>query len=81
MECELVQIVDLGPDSSVVLGRVLAMHIRDEAVIDATRYYIDTPSLKLIGRMHGTGWYVRTSDLFQINRIRVGDWNKRDSQG
>jgi len=77
MECELLQIVELGPSSGLVLGRVLAMHVRDEAVLDAQRHYIDTPALKLIGRMHGTGWYARTSDLFEMPRIPLGDWKSR----
>lgn len=77
MECELMQIVDLGPSNGLVIGRVLAMHIRDEMVIDAKKHYIDTPKLKLIGRMHGSGWYARTSDLFQMARIPVGDWKPR----
>jgi flavin reductase (DIM6/NTAB) family NADH-FMN oxidoreductase RutF len=58
----------------LVLGRVLAMHVRDEAVLDAEKHYIDTPSLKLIGRMHGAGWYARTSDLFQMDRIPRSKW-------
>ena len=74
MECELIQIVDLGPSAGLVLGRVLAMHVRDDAVIDAANHYIDTPKLKLIGRMHGRGWYVRTSDLFEMPRIPVEHW-------
>ena len=73
MECELMQIVDLG-ESGLVLGRVLAMHVRDEFVLDAAKYYIDTPGLKLLGRMHGRGWYARTSDLFDMPRIPVSDW-------
>jgi flavin reductase (DIM6/NTAB) family NADH-FMN oxidoreductase RutF len=77
MECELMQIVDLGSSNGLVIGRVLAMHIRDEMVIDAKKHYIDTPKLKLIGRMHGSGWYARASDLFQMARIPVGDWKRR----
>jgi flavin reductase (DIM6/NTAB) family NADH-FMN oxidoreductase RutF len=77
MECELMQIVDLGEESGLVLGRVLAMHVRDDAVLDAAKRYIDTPMLKLIGRMHGTGWYARTSDLFQMARIPRKDWKGR----
>ena len=77
MECELLQIVDLGVQSGLVLGRVLAMHIRDEAVIDPAKCYIDTPGLKLIGRMHGSGWYARTSDLFEMPRIPRANWKLR----
>jgi flavin reductase (DIM6/NTAB) family NADH-FMN oxidoreductase RutF len=76
MECELMQIVDLGAYNGLVIGRVLAMHIRDEMVIDAAKCYVDTPKLKLIGRMHGAGWYARTSDLFQMARIPVKDWDQ-----
>jgi flavin reductase (DIM6/NTAB) family NADH-FMN oxidoreductase RutF len=77
-ECELLQIVELGPESGLVLGRVVAMHIQDEAVIDPQKRYIDTPSLKLIGRMHGTGWYARTSDLFNMPRLALEKWKGRE---
>jgi flavin reductase (DIM6/NTAB) family NADH-FMN oxidoreductase RutF len=76
MECELMQIIELG-ESGLVLGRVLAMHIRDEFVLDAAAHYIDTPKLKLLGRMHGRGWYARTSDLFEMPRIPVSEWKMK----
>lgn len=74
MECELLQIVPLGAVNSLVLGRVLAMHVQDEAVLDAERCHIDTPKLDLIGRMHGRGWYTRTGERFEIPRIPVEQW-------
>src|ERR1700685_1991991 len=52
MECELMQIVELGKESGLVLGRILAMHVHEDFVLDPARHYIDTPKLKLIGRMH-----------------------------
>ena len=64
-ECVLDQIVDLGPHRSLVLGRVVMMHIADEAVLDKDRYYVDTQGLKLVGRMQGH-WYMRTSDPFEM---------------
>ncbi len=76
LECELMQMIDLGK-SGLVLGRVLAMYVRDDAILDAAKCYIDTPKLDLIGRMHGTGWYARTSDLFQIPRIPLDEWENR----
>jgi flavin reductase (DIM6/NTAB) family NADH-FMN oxidoreductase RutF len=75
MECSLFQLVELGPDNALVLGRVLAVHVRDEFVLDPAKQYIDTPNLKLIGRMHGTGWYARTSDLFLMDRIPRANWD------
>lgn len=73
-ECALMQIIELGPASSLVLGRVLAIHVRDAAVIDPARGYLDTPSLKLIGRMHGSGWYARSTDLFEMPRLPLDEW-------
>jgi flavin reductase (DIM6/NTAB) family NADH-FMN oxidoreductase RutF len=76
MECELMQIIDLG-EGGLVLGRILAMHVRDEFILDAATHYIDTPKLKLLGRMHGRGWYARTSDLFEMPRIPVSEWKMK----
>jgi flavin reductase (DIM6/NTAB) family NADH-FMN oxidoreductase RutF len=77
MECKLLQVVELGVENDLVLGRVVAMHVHDEMVLDAQKQQIDTPKLKLIGRMHGTGWYARTSDLFQMDRIPRGEWQRK----
>jgi flavin reductase (DIM6/NTAB) family NADH-FMN oxidoreductase RutF len=79
MECELMQIVELGAQNGLVLGRVVAMHLRDDAVLDAAKYYINTPKLKLVGRMHGSGWYARTTDLFEMPRVRVSERKKKQN--
>jgi flavin reductase (DIM6/NTAB) family NADH-FMN oxidoreductase RutF len=76
MECELMQIVELGSSNGLVLGRVVAMHVRDDAVVDRAKFYVDTPKLNLIGRMHGSGWYARTSDLFEMPRIPLEVWQR-----
>ena len=80
MECSLLQIVDLGPDNAIVLGRILAMHVRDDLVLDPAKHYIDTPNLHLIGRMHGAGWYGRTTDLFEMPRIPRANWTLREDK-
>jgi flavin reductase (DIM6/NTAB) family NADH-FMN oxidoreductase RutF len=67
-ECKTHTVVPTGPGQIVVIGQVYAIHIADEYVLDAAQGYIDTPSLGLIGRMHGAGWYARTNDLFQMAR-------------
>ena len=74
MECERLVIVDVGIDRAVVLGKVVAMYVRDDCVLDKDRCYIDTPKLDLIGRMHGAGWYSRVTDRFEMPRINVADW-------
>ena len=76
MECERLVILDLDPSWSLIVGRVLAMHVRDDAVMDPAKCYIDTAKLDLIGRMHGRGLYARTRDLFDMPRIPVEDWKR-----
>jgi flavin reductase (DIM6/NTAB) family NADH-FMN oxidoreductase RutF len=76
-ECERFMILDINTDRSLVLGRVLAAHVRDDCVLNKDRCYIDTPKLDLVGRMHGAGWYARTTDLFETPRIKVDDWKRR----
>lgn len=76
-ECERLVIVDVGIDRAVVLGKVLAIHVRDDCVLNAERCHIDTPKLDLIGRMHGGGWYARTTERFELPRIPVDEWPLR----
>ncbi|MDE2514726.1 MAG: flavin reductase family protein [Rhodospirillales bacterium] len=78
LECERLVIVDVGIDRSVVLGTVVAIHIQDDCVLDAARCYVDTPKLDLIGRMHGGGWYSRTTDRFELPRIPLDQWAMKE---
>ena len=80
LECERLVIVDVGVDRSVVLGKVVAIYVRDDCVLDAERCYIDTPKLDLIGRMHGGGWYSRVTDRFDLPRISVEEWAERKAK-
>lgn len=72
MECRLFHSVDAGL-STVVLGEVLHFHIRED-LVDAQRLYVDTLAMTLVARMHGSGWYARSTDLFQLARPSYADW-------
>ncbi len=74
MECRLAQVVTVG-DNKIVLGEVVFLHIRTEFV-DTEKLRVHTDALKLIGRMHGGGWYARTSDLFDMPRIPYAQWQQ-----
>lgn len=74
LECRLAQIVTLG-DNNIVLGEVVFLHIHDEFV-DTGKRRVHTDALHLIGRMHGGGWYARTSDLFDMPRIPYAQWRE-----
>ena len=73
-ECRLHTAVTTGPRQAIILGEVLVAHVRDDAILDVDRHHVDTPALGLIGRMHGGGWYARTTDLFSIDRPQWSSW-------
>ncbi len=69
-ECELHHIIDFCPaptSSSLVIGRVVAIHIQDAHLKDGK---LDRNSLDLIGRMGGIQ-YARTTDRFEMVRPKV----------
>jgi flavin reductase (DIM6/NTAB) family NADH-FMN oxidoreductase RutF len=66
LECRTYKLIDLPAGHSLVLGEVISAHICDDVIMDAERCYIDTPRLDLIARMHGSGWYARSGEWFQI---------------
>jgi len=74
MECTFMQEVVLG-GFSLVLGRILMIHVQDHAVIDAARQYVDAEKLDLIGRMEG-GWYTRTTERFEMPNIPLEEWRR-----
>lgn len=67
-ECRTLQLVQTGRDQCAIIGQVLHAHVRDEFVIDAERLHIDSPAMRLIARLHGSGWYSRQTDTFQMAR-------------
>jgi len=67
LECRKSAIVEVG-SNRVLIGEILYAHIADE-FYDAEHGYVASEKLDLIGRMHGRGWYARTSDLFEMPRV------------
>jgi flavin reductase (DIM6/NTAB) family NADH-FMN oxidoreductase RutF len=75
-ECRRITGLSLGGNSTMEVGRVIHIHIRDD-LIDMEKLYVKTDQIGLIGRMHGRGWYTRTSDLFLMDRMSLADWQAR----
>ncbi len=66
MECRLMQTIEFGGKtnrSTIVLGEVLLVHIRDEILTDGKT---DPLKAKIIGRMGEDNLYCRTTDIFQM---------------
>jgi flavin reductase (DIM6/NTAB) family NADH-FMN oxidoreductase RutF len=72
-ECQRITGLSLGARSTLEVGRVIHIHIRDD-LVDPERYYVATDKMRLVGRMHGRGWYARTSDLFLMERMTLAEW-------
>ena len=72
-ECKLLHALETGPRQLTVIGRVVHMHIAsDQLEGNPSRPRVRTAEMGLIGRMHGRGWYARTTDLFEMDR--PADW-------
>lgn len=68
-ECRTYQLVEPSPNSAIVLGEVVAMHVDDRFLSEEQgKLRIDTPAMHLIGRQHGAGSYIRTRDRFEMKR-------------
>lgn len=72
-ECEVFQTISMPGKRDLVIGRIVMMHIDEAMMLNVDRLYVDTPKLGLVGRMHGGGWYARTTDLFEAKRMTVAE--------
>lgn len=77
MECTFMQEISLG-SFGLVLGKILMVHVKDDAVIDGDHQYVDAKQLDLIGRMEGA-WYTDTRGRFEMPSIPLSDWMNRSA--
>ncbi|MFC3181884.1 flavin reductase family protein [Cypionkella sinensis] len=75
-ECAMLSSVITGPHQTIVIGRVLAVHIDDRFILNAERAHIDTPALGLVARGYGST-YVRSHETFELDRPKWADWPKQ----
>ncbi len=68
-ECKLWQLLEPAPHAAIVLGEVVGVNIQDRLLGEEDgKMRIDAPAMHLIGRAHGAGWYIRSSDQIEIAR-------------
>jgi flavin reductase (DIM6/NTAB) family NADH-FMN oxidoreductase RutF len=68
LECRHYQTLEPGGTSTIVLAKIVYVHVRTSVFSDVDRLYIDPAQMRLIGRMHGAGGYCTTRDVFTIDR-------------
>ena len=79
LECREFSTIEIGK-SRVILGQVVAIHVKDE-FIDPAGPYVRAEALHAIGRMNGKGAYVRTRDaFFHVPRLTYEEWKAKGVQ-
>ncbi len=68
--------LELGVGRNVIIGEVVYLHIRDD-LIDMEKLHVHGEKSGLIARMHGLGWYARTTDLFDMPRASADQIRER----
>lgn len=76
-ECRRHSAIEVGPGHQLILGEIVCLHVQDSFISDAEKMHIAGDKLDLIGRMHGSGWYARTTDLFEMKRLSRDAFDKR----
>jgi flavin reductase (DIM6/NTAB) family NADH-FMN oxidoreductase RutF len=71
-ECELFQNIELPSGQNIILGKVLLAHIKDDAVIDKDKCYINTKELDLLGRLDNR--YIKLEGGFEHPRLNINEW-------
>lgn len=74
-ECRRHVTLQVGGSREIVIGEVLALHIKSNLVNE--RLHVDPEGLNALGRMGGHG-YIRTAETFDLPTISLDQWNARE---
>lgn len=78
-ECRVVHTIPNGARGVLVISKVVQAHLSRTLLSGPTdRPQVDTAAMGLIARMHGRGFYTRTTDLFDMPR--PGPWTRPTGQ-
>ncbi|MCX5515914.1 flavin reductase family protein [Kaistia algarum] len=73
-ECERHTTLEIGRARQIILGRIVGIHVRADAVDE--RNHVDPDRIDAIGRMGGHG-YAFTRDLFDLPTMTHAEWRAR----
>jgi flavin reductase (DIM6/NTAB) family NADH-FMN oxidoreductase RutF len=77
LECCRHTTLQVGPAREIILGEVLGVYVRSDA-INPVNLHIDQHLMDVLGRMAGHT-YARTRDQFDIKTQTPQEWDKRRS--
>ncbi|RBQ34423.1 flavin reductase family protein [Rahnella aquatilis] len=75
LECRRHTTLQVGPAREIILGEVLGVYVRSDAV-DPSNLHIDQQIMDAIGRMGGHT-YTRTRDQFDVRTLTPEEWAAR----
>jgi len=75
LECRRHTTLQVGPAREIILGEVLGVYVRSDAV-DPSNLHIDQQIMDAIGRMGGHT-YTRTRDQFDVKSLTPEEWAAR----
>jgi flavin reductase (DIM6/NTAB) family NADH-FMN oxidoreductase RutF len=73
LECRFHSYLDIGSSREIIVGEIVAAHLRAEMVND--RLHVDPTILDAVGRMGGHG-YVRTNEGFDLPSMSLAQLRK-----
>jgi flavin reductase (DIM6/NTAB) family NADH-FMN oxidoreductase RutF len=77
LECKRKMILELGKAREIILGEVVGLFVREDAVNRDT-LHIDQHKMDAIGRLGGHS-YARTRDQFEIKTLSVDEWERQQA--
>ena len=64
----------------IVVGEVLSVHVRDDLIAPES-LEVDVRNMNLVARLHGRGWYLKTTDWLEVPRLTVESWEQMKRSG
>ena len=76
LECRLAGTIEIG-NTRIILGEIIYLHIKKE-FLDHENQTIHTDLISPVGRMNKNGVYTRTTDLFNLPRLSLKEWEAQE---
>jgi flavin reductase (DIM6/NTAB) family NADH-FMN oxidoreductase RutF len=76
LECRKMMMINVGPGRELLVGEVLAVHVRN-GIVDRDTLRIDFDAYKPVARLAGS-LYARLHDRFKLERESFATWSQRN---